>query len=131
MILNYAEALKRWEWKEFREGFIASRIHKWGDLVCDDCGSDTLEGTLRVHHKVYYKGRLPWEYSFDDLRLVCKNCHETIHEAENACRWLIRTLPPHVCNEFTDFLIELARLQNPRSVKTALARAKNFAKELT
>lgn len=35
-----------------------------------------------VHHKHYVLGRLPWEYSDDELMLVCHTCHKEIHETQ-------------------------------------------------
>ncbi len=128
--MTYADALQTGEWKRFRQEFVKSKTHQdWG-AECEDCGTDTPYGSLHVHHKIYRKGLLPWEYGFEDLRLVCKSCHEAIHIAEEACRQFIRTLPPHVCHEFYDFVLELSSIKDPRVVKVALARAKNFAREL-
>lgn len=37
---------------------------------------------LHVHHKYYVLTRLPWNYSDEDLLLVCKTCHDEIHSKE-------------------------------------------------
>jgi len=40
---------------------------------CRICGAE--ERTLNVHHKIYYKGRHPWEYHDDELVTLCEECH--------------------------------------------------------
>ena len=34
---------------------------------------------LHAHHKHYILGRLPWEYSTDELTTLCNECHVQIH----------------------------------------------------
>lgn len=122
---EYAELLNTWEWKHFRNAFIESRRKESGEVLCDDCGYDTPDGSLHVHHKVYRRNQLPWEYDFSDLRLICKECHAAIHKTENMCRFIIRILPPHVCHEFQMFLESLYDIRDFREMKAALARAKS------
>ena len=40
---------------------------------CSDCGAS--EKTLHVHHPRYIKGREPWEYTDDELVVLCEDCH--------------------------------------------------------
>ena len=127
--MTYSQALQSPEWLAFRQDFIESRT-KDGEALCDECGEDTPAGTLHVHHRVYHLGKLPWEYEFEDLRLLCKSCHELVHSTETLARNFIRTLPPHVCYEFEDFLLELSDLRRADLVKIGLARAKNAVREL-
>lgn len=35
--------------------------------------------TLNVHHRRYYGGRLPWEYTDAQLIVLCDDCHELQH----------------------------------------------------
>lgn len=37
---------------------------------------------LHVHHKHYVLGRLPWEYSDEELTTLCNWCHWELHENE-------------------------------------------------
>jgi hypothetical protein len=127
--MKYADLLKCYEWKEFREDYIEYRRNSDGASVCDDCGED-FKGTLHVHHKVYRLGVLPWEYDFSELRLLCPNCHDLLHETEQSWRNFIRSLPPHVCYEAMDLLNELRLIQKPQLIKSALARAKVWIREL-
>lgn len=36
--------------------------------------------SLHVHHKLYIVGKLPWEYTDDDLITLCNWCHWDFHE---------------------------------------------------
>lgn len=49
---------------------------------CDDCG--TKEDQLHVHHRRYVKGRMIWEYTLDELEVLCADCHETAHKKKDA-----------------------------------------------
>lgn len=35
--------------------------------------------TLQVHHRRYYNGRMPWEYTDAQLIVLCDDCHELQH----------------------------------------------------
>lgn len=59
-------------WKEFRLGFI-----RRNGSVCVRCGGHRRP--LQVHHKRYYAGRKPWDYSDDDLECLCIDCHRKTH----------------------------------------------------
>jgi hypothetical protein len=48
------------------------------EFQCANCNSG--EKTLHVHHKIYHKGALPWEYKDCELVCLCDDCHETDHE---------------------------------------------------
>ena len=41
---------------------------------CQNCFHDDI--TLNVHHLVYIKGRLPWEYPDKYLITLCIECHD-------------------------------------------------------
>lgn len=44
---------------------------------CEEC-ADTKK-TLHVHHKKYRDGAAPWEYTDDELEVLCDDCHEARH----------------------------------------------------
>lgn len=48
---------------------------------CEACGNDKLQ--LHCHHKIYHKGREPWEYTDRELACLCDMCHEKWHEAKD------------------------------------------------
>jgi hypothetical protein len=62
------------EWKEFRETVIESDGYK-----CVRCGRKQGDVILQVHHKIYLKGKLPWEYGTENCETLCKGCHAEEH----------------------------------------------------
>ena len=42
---------------------------------------ENIEG-LNVHHKLYVRGKKPWEYSEDHLITLCESCHKETHLKE-------------------------------------------------
>lgn len=62
------------EWKEFRDNVIETDGYK-----CTKCGRGKDEVILQVHHEIYLKGKLPWEYGTKDCTTLCKGCHATEH----------------------------------------------------
>ena len=58
-------------WKRFRREYLLRVGYK-----CQICGS---ERRLQVHHRRYYAGMKPWEYSDDDLMCLCTDCHRKVH----------------------------------------------------
>lgn len=76
---SYGEQLKDPRWQR-RRLEILSRAN----FTCEWCGN--TEKTLHVHHRIYRKGALAWEYSEDDLKALCEDCHseETLIRGELA-----------------------------------------------
>jgi len=70
--LSYAEQLKSPHWQRKRLEVLEE--HGFACQKCDD-----TEVQLHVHHVVYERGRLAWEYSGDELQCLCKSCHEEAH----------------------------------------------------
>jgi hypothetical protein len=103
---KYSEKLKDPQWALFRARAL---IHHKRECRC--CGEDKpARMPLHVHHLRYIQGREPWEYSMEDVMVVCGDCHETIHDNENKWRILSRMLPPWVAAEFetaADMLLKL------------------------
>lgn len=69
---EYWELLKdpRWQRKRLERLQLA-------EFRCEGC--ETTEKTLHVHHKLYRKGAMPWEYQDQDLEVLCEDCHEGTH----------------------------------------------------
>lgn len=70
MAETYREKLRRREWIDRR-----SEIIQMADYACQFCDSPH---NLQVHHRVYFRGREPWEYSNAALMCICDTCHEQI-----------------------------------------------------
>ena len=69
--MHYDEFLQDPRWKTFRQFVFSVRGRK-----CERCQSS---GNLQVHHIKYKEGLLPWEYTCNDVMVLCRGCHEKIH----------------------------------------------------
>lgn len=69
--IDYAKQLEDARWKAFRTFVFAVRGKK-----CELCGSTHI---LQVHHPKYRNGRLAWEYTCNEVQVLCKSCHEKVH----------------------------------------------------
>jgi hypothetical protein len=74
---SYYELLKSPHWQKKRLEILEAA--NWS---CDNCGDK--EKTLNVHHRIYIKGRKPWEYENDQLEALCEECHKTHHAMDEA-----------------------------------------------
>lgn len=67
----YTEQLQAKEWKYFREFILSVRGKR-----CEMCGK---KRNLNIHHIHYIAGRKAWEYTCQDVMVVCNECHKHIH----------------------------------------------------
>ena len=67
----YNRLLEDKRWKEFRLKVMSER-----GSICECCGGT---GVLQIHHTFYISGKMPWEYDIKDMRVLCKKCHQRIH----------------------------------------------------
>lgn len=68
----YWELLKDPRWQRKR-----LEIMQRAGFACEECGDNI--STLNVHHKIYRKGAMPWEYENAELQCLCEHCHEEQH----------------------------------------------------
>ena len=73
--LSYRDQLLHPNWQRRRLEMLDR-----ASFTCQDCGG--TEATLHVHHKQYFKGRMAWEYSNDELAVLCADCHKAQHADE-------------------------------------------------
>lgn len=66
--IPFAEQYNHPKWQERRLHILERAGWK-----CEACGE--AEKQLNVHHKLYVRGRKVWEYEDDELRALCKDCH--------------------------------------------------------
>jgi hypothetical protein len=92
MNMSYADLLKDRRWQKKRLEVLDA-----AELKCSSCGSVDPSVPLHVHHKIYVRGRMPWEYNVDELDALCDMCHK------NATNW----------GKFCDALIEIAKIAGP------------------
>ena len=67
----YNRLLEDKRWKEFRLKVFSERGNK-----CECCGGTHI---LQIHHTFYISGKMPLEYDIKDMRVLCKKCHQRIH----------------------------------------------------
>lgn len=67
----YEEQLQDKRWEAFRKFIFAVRGKK-----CEMCGGTHI---LQIHHPKYKGGRLAWEYTCNEVQVLCKECHKKIH----------------------------------------------------
>lgn len=67
----YNRLLEDKRWKEFRLKVLSERGNK-----CECCGGTDI---LQIHHTFYISGKMPWGYDVKDMRVLCKKCHQRIH----------------------------------------------------
>lgn len=70
----YNRLLEDKRWKEFRLKVLSERGNK-----CECCGGADV---LQIHHTFYIRGKMPWEYDIKDMRVLCRTCHQRIHNIQ-------------------------------------------------
>jgi hypothetical protein len=69
--LSYKKQLETPSWNKFRKMVFAKK-----GAICEICGASK---NLQVHHPKYKSGHKAWEYTLDEVMVVCCNCHKKIH----------------------------------------------------
>lgn len=98
---------------------------------CARCFSS--DKTLNVHHKLYRKGAMPWEYRDDELEVLCDACHKKMHwyRAEilrflgMACPSIVESVYGYVAasgpwSSDSDFVIDVSQYHVAQGVSRAL-----------
>lgn len=85
-VLTYSEKLRDPRWQKLR-----LEVFQKAGFACERCGDK--ESTLHVHHKMYIKGREPWDYEIYFLECLCEECHSTAHEGPDELSELVMQLP--------------------------------------
>jgi hypothetical protein len=75
---TYAEKLKDPRWQKLRLKVLER--DGWRCTHCDDAAT-----TLHVHHKLYLRGREPWDYDPSLLCTLCEPCHAIETESGRPC----------------------------------------------
>ena len=80
--MTYAEQIKDPRWQKKR-----LEIMERDKFMCRSCFSE--EDTLHVHHTMYFKNRLIFDYDNRYLLTLCEDCHESITIAINNSKELL------------------------------------------
>lgn len=83
---TYWEKLQDPKWQKRR-----LEVFKRADFKCEECSND--KETLHAHHKIYHKGRDPWDYSDKELACLCDSCHARWHEVKDLIDRIVAQLP--------------------------------------
>jgi hypothetical protein len=89
---TYSEKLTDSRWLDKR-----AEILDRAKNCCEDCGACK---NLQVHHKVYARGKAPWEYENDTLIAVCDACHQLREEVAALSRIVFQAVDPVVAKTF-------------------------------
>lgn len=71
--MTYAEQLKDPRWLE-----VKVQILRRDGFTCVCCKETNKR--MNVHHGVYFKDRMAWEYESQYLHTVCDDCHFIAHQ---------------------------------------------------
>lgn len=85
--MNWADQYKHPLWQKKRLEALSA-----ADYACQCCGGEDAQ--LHVHHKQYFKGRLIWEYSVNELSVLCDQCHHELHKSNDALKQVVSLLHP-------------------------------------
>jgi hypothetical protein len=70
--MNYYTQMQHPLWQKKR-----LEVMETHDFKCQTCGSE--EDQLNVHHPVYKRGAMIWEYKTHELECLCEKCHKEAH----------------------------------------------------
>lgn len=73
--MDYYEQLKTKEWQRKRLDILLR-----DRFECQLCSFHSYN-KLHVHHKVYKKKLMAWEYPDEDLISLCSLCHNKVHRS--------------------------------------------------
>jgi len=90
------EQLARPEWQKKR-----LEILNRDEFKCQSC--ESKEKTLHVHHKIYLKGRMAWEYEDDNFETLCKDCHTETEQCKESLKLTIKDFSDFDIAELTGF----------------------------
>lgn len=79
------------------------RVFEAADFRCERCGSTDQQ--LHAHHKLYLKGRKPWEYDRRLLECLCDDCHRRAHEEQEQLALIVAQQPTAQIPHLTDALL--------------------------
>jgi len=104
--MTYAEKLKDPRWQRKR-----LQIMERDKFTCRFCRSK--DKTLNVHHKIYTKGKSPWEYEDYVFVTLCEDCHKW---AEMVKEDVLMTLGRSVQTDLSIQRLCLAVAENPTGI---------------
>lgn len=89
------------------------------NFTCQGC--EATDKTLNVHHKIYRKGAMPWEYPEHELRCLCEECHEEEHHWRGRLNEALAKIDPGSIEEivgYAEAIYALVRVFGDGETKT-------------
>lgn len=77
--MTYQQQIKDPRWQKKR-----LEVLELNSFTCVNCGSDDKE--LHVHHPLYRRGAMIWEYEATELQSLCNECHKQEHALDEKIR---------------------------------------------
>lgn len=116
---TYQSQIASDEWKSFSS---LIRSHR---NFCECCRQGNK--TLQVHHLFYEPGRKLWEYSDGEVLVLCRECHQQLHDELKIFRKVVfRRLSPRMFHLVNGALLEGLSTCDPLTFCHAFAEfAKN------
>lgn len=91
--MNFFDQYKSPEWQKKR-----LEVLQKAEFHCQRCFD--AESQLHVHHKRYVKGRKVWDYTDDELEVLCDSCHSIVHEEKQRLQDFFVSFPSEALDEF-------------------------------
>lgn len=70
--MTYQQQIKHPNWQKKRLEVLEANGFK-----CENCGDKDEQ--LHVHHPLYRRGAMIWEYTVEELECLCARCHKDAH----------------------------------------------------
>lgn len=80
--LTYSEKLKDQRWQKKRLALLDASGWK---CQSPHCNNPDPKPTLHVHHRVYLRNLMPWEYEDWAYVVLCEDCHEFEQKKMDEC----------------------------------------------
>lgn len=112
---KYSDQLRDPRWQRKRLEVLSRE-----NFRCQECYS--TERTLHVHHVLYRRDALPWEYADNELIVLCETCHESWHEDLSALTRALGTLTHYHREELIGYAEALHAFMGPvKQLRTQIA----------
>ncbi len=111
--MTYSQKLRDPRWQ--RKSCDVKTLAEW---KCDECGRADLN--LQVHHKVYERGREPWDYPLENFQCLCEVCHEEVEDALQNMRQAFASVPFYDLNSLAFNFMKACESVNQKTLVLAL-----------
>jgi hypothetical protein len=100
---TYAEKLRDPRWQRKR-----LEILERDNFKCRHCMSK--DKTLHIHHRIYRKGKMPWDYEDHIFVTLCEDCHKNAEETKEN---LLLSIGINPCRDANLMRLASALTSNP------------------